>query len=496
MAHPSARLCPPLLGGVAIALVLVVAVAGSAACASLPPLRAQQVERIELHRSGNRGLDYLPLMHADGSTEPATFNLRPLKVLAIPGDGTENVRANLHPIDVDGDGTFELLQANGSRFMRALRQDGTELWEARNPAGRVHRSEVHRDTAAILDVDGDGRQEILHCWVFPGTKAKQLVLRRGDTGAVLRTVALTGDPGWSECQIAAYRIAGRALPLVLVARQIALPGAGCPRLFVDTWAVTAAFDPASLRLLWQRSTCDAGHYPRAVDENRDGAAEAFFVGKYLLSPDGTLRCTLPGWGSDHVDSMAVANFLADQPGHEVVAAGVSGLRLHRVTTCALLPLKAITSFTNPQHLSAVRFASDHDGPSVAVRQRNTDTEKVKPVIRIDGAGTLLDHYLDDNRDPQSTGRMPMMNANIDGATASEDLVAWFGQVLDRDGRVRLGTGWYWHLQHLTSEERELSAYDQWTNAPVVFDLDADGRDEMITWGRRLIVIGTRDLPTP
>jgi hypothetical protein len=84
----------------------------------------------------------------------------------------------------------------------------------------------------------------------------------------------------------------------------------------------------------------------------------------------------------------------------------------------------------------------------------------------------------------------MMNANLDGVAAWEDLVAWFGQVIDGHGRVRLDTSWYWRLQTLTPDERDLSAYDQWTNAPVVVDLDGDGRDEMITWGRRLIVVGS------
>lgn len=495
MTRFSAPRCLPSLSRIALAWSIILVTVGTAACASPPAAsRLEQVERVQLHRNGNRGWDYLPLARADGSTEPATFAFRPLSMLPVPGDPIENVRANVHPIDVDGDGDYELLQANGSRFMRVMGRDGRRLWEARNPVGRVHRSQVHRDTLAIFDVDGDRRQEILHCWVFPGTRVKHLVVRRGDTGAVVRTVALTGDPDWSECQIAAYRVAHRTLPLLLVSRQLDLPDADCPRLFVDTWAVTAAFDPATLNRRWQRSTCDAGHYPRAVDEDNDGTAEAILVGKYLIGPEGWLRCILPGWGTDHPDTMVVADFVPTQPGHEAVTGGQSGLRLYRAASCALLPLKPIPDFANPQHLSAVRFASDDNAPSIIVRQRNTDTAKIKPVLRLDGAGMVLHRYLDDNSDPQSTGRMPMTNGNLDGAAAAEDLVAWFGQVLDPQGRVRLGTGWYWDLQRLGPDEQDLSAYDQWTNAPVVFDLDGNGRDELITWGRQNIVIGTAAAP--
>ena len=47
------------------------------------------------------------------------------------------------------------------------------------------------------------------------------------------------------------------------------------------------------------------------------------------------------------------------------------------------------------------------------------------------------------------------------------------------------------LQKLAADEQHLSSYNQWTNEPVVVDLNGDGRDEMITWGRRLIVVGSR-----
>jgi hypothetical protein len=75
--------------------------------------------------------------------------------------------------------------------------------------------------------------------------------------------------------------------------------------------------------------------------------------------------------------------------------------------------------------------------------------------------------------------------------AAEDLVTWYGQVIDRFGRLRLDTSWYWNLQALSAAEASLPPGDQWAEAPLIVDLDGDGRDEIVTWGRRLLVIGTR-----
>jgi hypothetical protein len=456
--------------------------------------RQRQLARIQLHRNGNRGVAYLPRATADGSSEPATFTLQPRRVIPTPGDPLENVRANVHPIDVDGDGFHELLQINGYRFMRVFGQGGDVLWSLRNPAGRVHRTETHRDTLAILDVDGDRRQEIVHCWVDPGSSVKRLVVRRGDTGAVLRRHDLTGDPAASECQIAAFHVPTRATPLILVSRQMKVQGNRCPRMFVDLWPITAAFD-TELRPLWRRRSCDAGHYAWPLDENADGAAEAVFIGRYLFGPEGALRCTLPGWGSDHVDSLLVTDLDPSRAGHEAVAVGATGVRLYAAASCTALPWSLPASITNIQQVNAARTEAE-GALAIVMRARNSKTHKIKPFYQIDASGRVVGTFLDDNSDPQSTIKVPMANANLDGAEAAEDLVAWFGQVIDGKGRVRLDTSWYWGLQTLTPAERDLSVYDQWTNAPVVVDLDGDGRDEMITWGRRLIVVGSREPIAP
>jgi hypothetical protein len=51
-------------------------------------------------------------------------------------------------------------------------------------------------------------------------------------------------------------------------------------------------------------------------------------------------------------------------------------------------------------------------------------------------------------------------------------------------------GWYWGLQRLTPEEEDLDPRAQWSRNPFAFDLDRDGRDELVVWGRRRLAVGT------
>lgn len=447
--------------------------------------RERQLARVQMHRNGLRGLAYVSRWEPDGSSEPATITFERRGSFALPGDPEQNLSSNLAPVDGDGDGEFELVQFLGSRFIRAFSQDGKRLWSVENPSGRLHRLPYNRDTVAVLDVDGDGGQEIVHCWVEPGSNVKRLVARRGSDGKVVRSAALTGDPASSECQVAAFHVEDRERPLILVGRQVPAAGAACPRLWVDTWAVTAAFD-TELRPQWQRSTCDAGHYAWPLDEDEDGRAEAIFVGKHLLEPDGKLECTLPGWGDDHLDSLLVADLDPDESGHEAVAVGYSGTRTYRAKDCR--PQGAISSarIPNAQSVNAAALNPETGAPTVFVRQRTFTDRRTAPRML---------YRLDQNRteirwgffESTNKSQVPMQNGNLDGAQAVEDLVTGFGQVIDQNGRVRLSTAWYWDLQG--PAERNLDPWDQWTNAPLVIDLDGDGTDEIVTWGRRMVAIG-------
>jgi hypothetical protein len=443
------------------------------------------LDRVQLHRNANRGVPYLELARpGDGAGAPRLV-ARPVATVELDGDPLQNAHAGLRPIDVDGDGTFEFLHHNGFRWVQVWDAGGRRLWRVENPAGRLHRPQAgtHRDAVAVLDLDGDGKQDVAHCWAAGGRRA--LVYRRGLDGAVIRATGLTGSPG-HECQMAAFRVAGRAEPLLLVAGAARGPG-GCARGgWVGEWARTLAFDLRQ-RPLWARRTCGAGHHAWPVDADRDGAAEAIFVGKYLLRPgDGGLACALAGWPErDHVDGLAVADFDPARPGLEAVAVGDSGVAMFDAATCrALWRLRRGGVVRDPQHVAAARLDPAAPAPAIAVAERGTVPGGARTFL-LDGQGRVL---------AATRARfMPVQNADLDGARGVDELVGGFGEVLDRHGNVRLDRSWYWRLRgnrvRETGRGPYPASYDRWQAFPLVYDHDGDGRDELVQWGQSLIVVG-------
>lgn len=455
-------------------------------CSSaLLPLQATELptpgdgDRVLRHGNRLRGLAYVPLSRESAVPEPATFAMVPIVQIPYDGDRTVNVQGNVLPIDVDGDGIYEILHYNGFRTMRVYKQDGTKLWQIDNAKGRVHRTYVHRDAIAVLDTDGDGKQEIMHCWVEPGSGKRMLVRRDGMKGKVLASVGPVDKVG-SECQIAVYRLTGSATPLLFLARPAPL-SSGCTRNYIDEWSYTSVYDMV-LKPVWSRTTCNAGHYPKPLDADNDGTAEAIFVGKYLYDGAGTLLCTLPGWGTDHVDSMAVGEFDPLLPGREVLTVGMTGTRLFSAAGCKQRWLLKNAVIRNPQNVQAVQL-DRHTQPALFVRQKHS--EPLRKTYRVSAQGVVLSSY----SDLSPIEPNPQQNANLDGAPAAEDFLALFGQVLDANGARRLSVDWYWKLQTLLPGEETLSPFDQWGSVPVAFDLDRDGIDELVVWGRERIVIG-------
>ena len=443
-------------------------------------------DRAQLHRNANRGVPYLELAREGADPGSARLVARPVGTIELDGDPLQNVYAGLRPIDVDGDGTYEFVHFNGFRFLQVWSASGRKLWRVQTPRGRLHRYQAgtHRDTLAVLDLDGDGKQDVAHCWVVDGRRA--LVYRRGLDGAVIRGVELEGSPS-QECQMAAFRVEGREEPLLLAAGTSRGGGrgrGGCgARDWVGNWARTEAYD-LEQRLLWRRETCDAGHYAWPVDADADGRAEAIFVGKYLLRPDGELACTLAGWPEgDHVDGMTVADLDPGRPGLEVVAVGRSGAAMFDAGSCRAIWRIPSSIIGNPQHVAAARLDPRSSLPVVAIEERGSArgarTFIVSPQGRVLAA--------------TRTRFMPIQNANLDGALGVDELVGSFGQVMDRHAGIRLDRSWYWNLRGNRVRETRRgpypASYDRWQAFPLVFDYDGDGKDEIVTWGQSLIVVG-------
>jgi hypothetical protein len=255
--------------------------------------------------------------------------------------------------------------------------------------------------------------------------------------------------------------------------------------FTPYFAETIVFG-ADLARVSQRPTWAAGHYTWPLDEDGDGRAEAVFVGKYLLRPDGTTRCVLPGFGVDHVDSMVVGDLDPATAGLEALTVGTSGTRFFAAGGCAsrwTIPNRALRGVQQAAAAYLRNTAGGAPDLLVTTKLPAAAGDRTQRVYALDTRGGVVRSYA-------QAFAAPVQNANLDGAPQAEDRVISFGQVVDRSGRVRLGTAWYWGLQELTPEEAALDPLDQWTRTPFAFDLDDDGRDELVVWGRRKLVVGT------
>ena len=123
-------------------------------------------------------------------------------------------------------------------------------------------------------------------------------------------------------------------------------------------------------------------------------------------------------------------------------------------------------------------------PTVVIHQKGT--VKNAAVYFLNGNGRILAHY------PKSSvnSQMPFQNANLDGAKGTDELMIFNGRVLDRNGKIRLSTAWYWNLTgNKVRTVKPPTSFDTWSPYPLVMDLDRDHRDEIVTWGQSLIVIG-------
>jgi hypothetical protein len=443
------------------------------------------MDRVQLHRNPNRGVPYLPLSRKGAEAGRSSLTMRAIKKIELDGNPLQNIYGNLRPLDANGDGKYDFVHFNGYRWMQVWDNSGRKLWRISNRDGRIHdyREGTHRDTLAVLDLDDDGKRDIAHCWLSGGKKA--LVFRRGRDGKVIRSIPVP-DEATTPCQIAAFRLAETRKTVILVSHEWrGKPGCKING-FIDSWAMTVAFDTSG-RKLWQTRTCEAGHYAYPYDRNFDGWAEGVFVGKYHLRANGQVKCVLDTWPvADHVDGMVVGNLQADRAGLELAAVGRTGLASFDPDTCKQIWRVSTRVVRDPQHLSAAKLDPKSSTPVLVVEERGS--LRRSRTMFVSGGGRVL---------RTSTQRViPMQNANLDGALGVDEKVAEFGVVIDRFGNTRLGRSWFWRLKgHKVRETGKgfyPSSYDRWQAFPLVFDYDRDGRDEIVQWGQSLIAVGKVD----
>ena len=404
------------------------------------------------------------------------------RVIALDGDGHENVRSKLIVADVTGDGRPDWILKNGFRLIEAYDHDGAKLFERRNPDGFANGTPWHPFVDLAWDLDGDGRAEIIATWHEPD--GHYLEVLDGETGAVLSRRQL-----W-------HAVRPKGNNQILLA--IAFPNAGPdPVLLIEDGLATGsqsrgynevrAFD-RDLNQLWVAGTPRGGHYLFPYDLDQDGITDVVFAGKHVLDISGRLLWTMSGWDGDHVDSLAAGDIDPARAGYEVVAVGRTGTRMYGVDDGAMLWHIDTTVIGDPQHVAIGELDPDAAGLEIIVKQRASEPER--KTYLLDPRGRI--------RAWVRHGPAPYLNADLDGDRRVDEMIGAVGVVTGRSlTEVSAGT-WYEGAQDLSPAERELHPHDLWNPYPIVQDVLGDGREEMIVWGRHALVIGTpvRGIPAP
>ncbi len=447
------------------------------------PLETRLADRVLLHRNAVRGMEYVPTSQP-GASAAAKSSLKVdiLKKINLDGNAIDNTYSSVLPIDSDNDGQYGFLHWNGHRIMRLYDGSGRKVWQVTNGTGRKQGSEAytHRDTAVVMDMNGDGKDDVLHCWQSGSTKL--LVARHGSTGKEIRKISLPGQSNSlpSYCLLSVYRKQADKQPIILMSQQQPGGSGMCGKKnYTDNWVRVVAYD-TSLKKLWHADTCHAGHQTAGVDADNDGYQEYFFVGKYALDFNGKIRCTLKGWAAgDHVDAIRVGKLDPKSPRVTAIAVGFSGGGAFDASNCKWLWGFSKT-IDNPQELSIVQIAPAPKPLSVMVTQRGS--EKNTKTYILDANGKILRTI--------AARILPMQNAELDGDERTDEIVGMFGDVFNGAGKKILSRNWYWNLKGTKVAEKSSSnVYDKWIAFPLLFDLDSDGRNEFVTWGQSLIAVG-------
>ena len=395
------------------------------------------------------------------------------RVIALDGDGHENVRSKLIVADVTGDGRPDWILKNGFRLIKAYDHDGAKLFERRNPDGFTNGTPWHLFEDVAWDLDGDGKAEIIAAWHKPDGHYLQIL--EGETGVVLRERKL-----W-------HSVAPKGNNQILLA--LAFPDSGSdPVILIEDGLATGrqsqgydevrALD-ADLNELWIATTPRGGHSVYPYDLDQDGVTDVVFAGKHVLDAHGRLLWTMSGWGRDHVDSLVAGDIDPERSGYEVVAVGQTGTRMYGVEDGALLWRVDTTTIPDPQHVAIGELDPNAAGLEIIVKERASEP----------GRETYLLDYRGRIREQASYGPRPYLNADLDGDRRVDEMIAMEGLVADRSLAEISDAGWYAGAQDLSPDERQLHAHNIWNPFPFVSDVLGDAREEMIVWGRHALVVG-------
>ncbi len=222
------------------------------------------------------------------------------KKIKTPGFG---VGRNLRFGDLDGDGVTDVLigqvihhawprdSHSELSCLTAVTFDGKILWQTGKPD--PEKNHLTNDVGfQIIDLDNDGDNEVVYCMNF------EIIVADASTG---KTKIKTPTPKSKIENDRFSQILGDCLFFFDAEGK----GWDSNILIKDRYTNFWVLDN-SLRLLWEGS-CKTGHYPYALDTDKDGRDE-LAIGYSLYDDDGTQLWCLDDKIEDHSDGVAVVDF--------------------------------------------------------------------------------------------------------------------------------------------------------------------------------------------
>ena len=365
--------------------------------------------------------------------------------------------------DLDGDGAVEfvLYRSVGGgmkpSFLAAFDAEGEVLWQA----GKGGEQPARPGAVTVYDLDGDGRDEVVHFFAAEGRTSGvadscmadvRIQVRDGQTGEVLReaaTPALKAACGeganWVHQRILAADLQGNGRPADFVVKL------GTTLLaFDDRLETLWTYDIA-----WRQYGRHSAYTPAVGDLDGDGRDEVF-GGYYLLEGDG--RPVWEGEIARHMDSVVIAEWDGGETraigsgfGHVLDARGKVVLRLGEADV------------PHGQEVRVADFLAHEPGPEMMIRQRGHEPD----VITVGTDGRVL-HRFRLNDSPNHTGMEAVYWDGLD-----EPALLYNGGVLWRgDGRRFAALP---GLPAPVGEERM-----GWYHA-IPADVRGDGREEVVVY---------------
>jgi len=261
---------------------------------------------------------------ARGAEEAALQAANPKPVLWKRIDLKDfGVGRNVRFGDLDNDGQIDVLfgqvlhhgpkdRNSELSCLTAMTFDGKQLWQIGE--ADPWKNHLTNDVAfQILDLDGDGQNEVVYCM------GMEIVVADGATGETKYSAPTPAMPANTE---APYNKFPRILGDSLYFCDVRGTGRDADIIIKDRYLSVWALNDR-LEVLWHNQ-CVTGHYPYAYDVDDDGKDEVM-LGYTLFDDNGEKLWSLDDVVKDHADGVAIVPFRRDEPPRLLCAASDEGM---------------------------------------------------------------------------------------------------------------------------------------------------------------------------